>query len=506
MNTEDNFLITSHMRELHNACLRNAKNLLSASKRILNEEKCPSIAYHLAVLSLEEIGKSNLAMIQEIQKNQDETSKPIDDHVKKLFWAIWGPSFFGATQLITKQQVEYNQNLATSIHETRLRAMYVDIADGEIISPEDVISHGEALHLIKIVELRLEMEQDGEVKTPIDDEVKSLITWFLSVSNDEEKRRYIFSPASMQELVNIGSLKGWMFWIKKAFDDAEIENQKWLNEEINAVKLIRTEDSKPKWEISIRLHSDIHTIRNSALNSWNNKCDWIKLYATGKSKKDFIAKFTFNSILPANGIWHTGWLSARMFSLALSIGSLGFIWWYQSSKESASRFYEKLIDLENKKQFIIERTPILKLSDDRTLSEEDIERTILCFVFFTKMSEHQFEPFNHYLTALALYSKSDIHLQFETQVFSEFWKCIKKLFIDFNYIDSTSDPLDHIKEFVFELTNDNEEQELIYSLCKSIENHTSKPGDITLEEVVKLKVYTDYLIIQNFRKTRHTLS
>ena len=38
-------------------CLRHADDLLRAAKRVFSEEELPHIAYHLATLALEEIGR-----------------------------------------------------------------------------------------------------------------------------------------------------------------------------------------------------------------------------------------------------------------------------------------------------------------------------------------------------------------------------------------------------------------------------------------------------------------
>ena len=80
------------------ACLSHAEDLIRAATRILSDEKLPNISYHLAVLALEEIGKSFLiVMAHAYFTNQSEDSswnpqKFYSDHIKKLFWAIWAPS------------------------------------------------------------------------------------------------------------------------------------------------------------------------------------------------------------------------------------------------------------------------------------------------------------------------------------------------------------------------------------------------------------------------------
>ena len=79
------------------ACFSNARDLLRAAMRVLNDEKLPNVAFHLTILALEEIGKAILLGTRGIARSvEDETvfiDNRLDDHVFKLFWALWTPSF-----------------------------------------------------------------------------------------------------------------------------------------------------------------------------------------------------------------------------------------------------------------------------------------------------------------------------------------------------------------------------------------------------------------------------
>jgi AbiV family abortive infection protein len=79
------------------ACLQNAEKLIAAA----NASAVPGsyhIAFHLATMALEEIGKSSMIFIDAIDHKpvggDEETNTPlkwIDDHERRLFWAIWLP-------------------------------------------------------------------------------------------------------------------------------------------------------------------------------------------------------------------------------------------------------------------------------------------------------------------------------------------------------------------------------------------------------------------------------
>ena len=58
----------------------------------------PNVAYHLAILALEEIGKGGMiasrAAVGTV-RDTDWIEKKFDDHVWKLQWAVWSPALSG---------------------------------------------------------------------------------------------------------------------------------------------------------------------------------------------------------------------------------------------------------------------------------------------------------------------------------------------------------------------------------------------------------------------------
>ncbi len=121
--------------EGRNACLKNAENMLTAS-RVVFEQRLFNIAYHLGVVALEEIGKAcMLAMsgMKELEE-EDRNLKHIDDHVKKIFWALFDISF--CSEPLTKKSLDQNTQIAHVIHDLRLRSMYVDVTEAGITTPE----------------------------------------------------------------------------------------------------------------------------------------------------------------------------------------------------------------------------------------------------------------------------------------------------------------------------------------------------------------------------------
>ena len=95
------------VQKLRNLCLENAEDLVKSARQ-LNGKNVAHVQYHLAALALEEIGKSSLIEMQFFanQRVGDDNLEvgSLESHVKKLFWAFWGPSF--GNQRITKQQID----------------------------------------------------------------------------------------------------------------------------------------------------------------------------------------------------------------------------------------------------------------------------------------------------------------------------------------------------------------------------------------------------------------
>lgn len=108
-------------------CFSNARDLLRAATRVLNDERLPNISFHLTLLALEEIGKAALIGTRAIARAvEDETAfidNRFDDHVFKLFWALWTPSF--ARGNISRAEFESLRGLARNMHDDRLAALYV---------------------------------------------------------------------------------------------------------------------------------------------------------------------------------------------------------------------------------------------------------------------------------------------------------------------------------------------------------------------------------------------
>ena len=493
-------VIPNKIQDIFDACLSHAADLLRAAKKV-QEEHLPNIAYHLATLALEEIGKSALVMMNYIAKMQADPSewveKQFEDHVRKLFWALWGPSF--GREVITNEQIEFFRGMAQKIHDTRLHGLYVAVDENISPMPKDAVTESEAENLISITDARLNLEKCYEPKA-LNEEEQQDLSWFLTATKDKEKRNLILGKKSMDRLSELGRSWEWMGWLRKEFEQAEAEGRTQAQRELNRIELSAEEVTKAKWEFTIRFYSNSHSIRPRPLNWWNGVSTWIKLFPVNNKKNEVLAKFILPKGVPIQGVWWAGWNSARRFITALNIGSMGYFWWY--IPDQISRFYENLKDLESNSTVVVERSPILKLDWKKdALSEQDLKNTALCFGMLPGPADSdKHKPFNHYITGLAFLSKNDIHIQLEANAYEQFYRAIKSGMRVYKDWDGLKPFEEAFNAVMSELIKEKEESAKYLRLGEQFEVIPPNTKGITLSEVGIMKILCDAYFTKTFQQ------
>jgi AbiV family abortive infection protein len=482
-------------REIRNACIKHAQDLLNYAKQI--EGNSPHIAYHLATVALEEIGKSFL--VRGLPEDEHEQPTPlIDKHLKKLFWALFAPVMY---ERIERKHVEEARDFALRIHRTRLAGLYVDWRDGRVFDPKDVVNPEHARGMISLVDARLRMEENVEIRE-LTDEDQQLITWFSAASADPEKRPYIFGRESLDKLSELREAKTWFVWLKRQFDESERESREFIACELARSRPEGQERFAPKWQMRIRLRTLSHSIRQKPLNEWNQRVDFLKLSRAGS--KELLVDCTLPKNILLDALWWVGWGQARSFTVALNIGSMGFFWF--TIPEALSRYYVSIEDLENKRQVVVERTPRLAIDfGHMTLDSETLTRVGMVLAFLpgpNDISMHQ--SFNHYLTALGYMGKNDVHMQVETNAFMEFFmafRCATRQYGDWDGATDFRDTARRVTERVIPAENigDNTTQGLI-DLAATIEKGHQPTKAITLTEVMGMKLMSDAYILSVFNQ------
>lgn len=266
------------------ACVEHAEALL-ASARAVRAINHPNIAYHLAALALEELGRREIIGVQSVaSKRPDEPSWPEKhalDHIKKLFWCFFGGAF--AYQRLTAKALEELTGLATAIHENRLAGLYVESNEGGLSIPQDAITPEQSDALIELAAARLEIARNQELRDHIPPDEIELQAWFLKTADDPEKRRMIFSGGSMAKLADLKNAKAWALWVKEQFDKADAEGRAAVEHELERSRNLPQQGTKDKWKLRIRIISASHKIRPKALTRWNKSIEWIKLVYVKKN-------------------------------------------------------------------------------------------------------------------------------------------------------------------------------------------------------------------------------
>ena len=404
------------------ACIEHARALLE-SARAVQEAGHPNIAYHLAVLTLEELGRRELIGLQTVTNTRPVppgwVQKHTQDHIKKLFWCFFGGSFFA--DRLTKDRLESLENFAERVHAKRLAGLYVD-QDGDSLSiPAEAINAEESSRLIELAAARFEMSSSESLREHIPQEELETQTWFLAATDDREKQRAILSAASLQKLAELKDAKAWVLWLKQEFDRAEAESRAAVDAEIQRSKALPDISTKNKWKLRIRLYSQSHVVRPKVLTEWNKRIDWIKLVPVPEKKDQLLVEFILGDNIPVEALWFFGWGVARHFVVALNIGTMGFWWWRMP--QHINRYYESLEDLDKKQRMAIDGVPSLKVDwgGNRVLGQEDLDRVGACFVAIPGPDDRERnKPYNFYIGGLTFLSLNDVHWQCENPIVREF--------------------------------------------------------------------------------------
>lgn len=413
-----------HVR-LHQLCLEHAADLVASAERVLAGTGFPNIAYHPAILALEEIGKAGMISSRAVigaARDTDWISKRFDDHVWKIQWAVWTPSLVGR---IDPQQFEEARQFAQSIHARRMRGLYVDPrADNtNMAPPRAAVSVTHAVSVIKMARARLSTEVATgipDITAPNDD-----LKWFLDTVNSEIGSKRIFSKPFIDKYQELaGNTRAWVVWARSEFEKIAEDERAQIQRELARLPSA-PHASKPKWQIKVRVYTPSHSVRPKVLSFWNKHVGWAKLVSTGK-KNEFLLELALADSFSAHSIFDAGLSASKLCIVALNLGSLGFFWY--DLPRHTTRYYESIKDLDAPTMDVAIGRPAGFLGDWKqgALSEKNLRHAIECMAAFGAMSDADAAPiFGPYLQGLVYLSKSDIHLSCEMQARDAFMETLR---------------------------------------------------------------------------------
>ena len=436
----------ANIERIRAACVENAEELLNDATALADRQS-NHVAYHLAALALEEIGKSSMIFMSSLRTPGDEEHKqPVDwieDHERKLFWGIWSLRMDGKNPTEGIQQAF---EIARRIHETRLGTLYVDPDDPDA---RKRISDEEVQNLLKLTQVKLDLEK---MKRPRDmsGEERAELDWFFAATEDPYLKTIVFSKGSFEKQAQFGDdTIAWVRWLKGVIEENNRTNVELAKKEINRTPPEGEEGYEDKWEMTIRLRSWSHSIRQKPLTDWNRNVDKISLHK-GSGNSELLVKFKIPKKIVAQQVWQSGWLNSRLLVTALNIGTTGFFWWYLPT--FVSTYADGIMDLENKAKTAFERVPQLKVSwGPLALSEKDLRQVTVVFGHIAQSPEPAKQAvFQRYFKALALMAKNDIFFQFEGNLLGEFHLVLKEALAAYGDWDGEGETYDAAVDAAFQ--------------------------------------------------------
>ena len=494
----------------YRGCIANADELLRGARGLLERDGLPRLAYHIAVLALEEIGKARMiAMQSAAERCGRETSLSIkanlDNHVRKLFWAIWGPSM--GHELITREQIDENMGLAARLHEKRLAGLYVDRSqDGDVSLPMERIPSEEAAELLRFVTACIELARAADDVPDEQPEATERQIWFFDVTDDPERRNIVLGPTSMEKLKELGSVVVWVEWLKEIFAKADAEAKASLERELRREPDSR-EDAKPKWRTTIRLYSTTHSIRQKHLNEANEGLLWTKLRHVSGKPDQLLVDLLTRSDMKLEDLWKHNLILARRLVMALNVGSFGYFWFHEQldrdSKQSG-RFYESLVDLMTGKELKAHRTPSLRFefAPRRVLGPAEINRWVLCFGSLLRCrDDEEIQMVERYLDGLTMIAKSDAHMAFEIQSVAAFYMALRHAMKAYGYWGD--EPFQNaVYRFASELLPGTDDRQITRLTDVGEAVNTGRPVThaMQMNDVGVVKALCDVYLLQAFRR------
>ena len=477
------------------ACLQNAEKLIAAAKA----SAVPGsyhIAFHLATMALEEIGKSSMIFIEAIGHKpvggDEETKTPlkwVDDHERKLFWAIWLPR---RESLRDWHTIPAAMEFARGIHKDRLDTLYVD----PVNLNHPTISEKRAKSIIAAAEARLNMERLREFRA-MDEQAQELMHWFFLAMDDPRLKPMILSKGSLDKQAEFGDDFGeWMKWLRDTFAEADRKSLELTNLEMKRVPAQGEEGWEDKFEIKIRLKTWSHSIRQNQFKEWNAGIEKMKL-ACGSDRNELVVTFVLPKQVATNDLWNKGWQNTYVFVTALNVATMGFFWWY--TPEYISRYFENIRDIEHESEVIVDRTPMLKIVwPNQALKAPDLNNVSIVYSFLTQANQHQFESTHRYFRTLGLLAKNDIFYQFEPNIFIEFVSALKDAMQAYGDWDGKPETAEaSISSFFDGRPASREFTEMVRELLHIVDHMMVKKialRAITLDDVAKAKLVFDAYI------------
>jgi AbiV family abortive infection protein len=481
-------------------CIKNSEDALKAAELLLSQ-KVNHIVFHLSVLILEEIGKIFISFQNiDAQKDEVKVKIPLDDHIKKIFWAIWGPTFM--EEKITKQQLDDIKNIASKLHSRRLEVLYTEQSDSGKLSEK--ITDEEAIKYLDFAKARLELAKvEGEIDENY--EPSKEINWFIGIANIPTKRAFIFGDTAQEKLIEFGNTQQWLLWLKEHFENEENSLQEILSKELERQRPISEDLIIPKWKMKFTIISQSHSIRQNIFEEFNKRYGYVKLNKGGDNHT-LIIEAIFGNSIAITELWSHGIIFGKLFVAALNISSNGLFYWNLSV--NMDKYYDKIWDIENNVGLSAKLNDGFRIKWEEkqmVLSEEHLHLSIILFEYFNIVyGKQNFESVNDYIDGLGMFAKTDIHLRLEKDSFLCFYNCFINALKNNEKFEKETKIKDVGYGQIEKMIKDRTEFDKVMDLGEKLKE--SKDGaleTVSLTEVIGIKMYSGiYLMTLAIRELK----
>lgn len=481
-------------------CAAHSADLIVAAKTLMSQN-LPHIAFHMAVAALEEIGKMEMAKMTLVGEKDDDSENALakmgDQHVKKLFWSIWAPSF--GKEFSSADQIKTNMDLAKEAHEMRLDGLYVANDPAKVRPPREFVTVEQATRWIAFADARLQHAKLVEIEE-LSDVEKANVSWFMKAAKDPTNFHLIFGRPSQDKLLEFKHAKKWIAWIKEQFDEAHRQSIELTQKEIDRNVPSHSKGAARKWQMKVRVHTDSHQVRQRDLEWWNKGIDNIKLHAGNKNDHEMLVDISLPESYSSQTLYWSAWAHYRRFVVALNIGTMGFWWW--NIPKNREKYYESLKDLQNRCEVKLTVDKTLKVNwRGGKLDKDALQNVAICH------AELPFKPpltsvFDSYLTGLGFLGVIDVNLRFELNAFESFFNALEQGLKQYGYCSSENDYDEAFLRFISEIAPEmpQEQKDRLLKSGRWFVSRTGTPEKIDLGDVAMIKILCDAYFLRVFRE------
>jgi AbiV family abortive infection protein len=493
------------------ACVAHARDLIESAKAVQITGRS-NIAYHLATLALEELGKREIYRIQRAAKSVGDPPKwqanATQDHVRKLFWCFY--SLGRISDIVDQQQFFDKRDAAADIHANRIAGLYVDSSDQGLNVPSAAISQRQSQALIELAESFIAYAESETPRDDIPQEEIDLQAWFLGAFDDPEKRGRILTAQSIAKLKTLNDVHEWTRSIKTELEADDARLRALAERELSREPASSDRSKKDRWKMRLRFETSSHSIRPASLKVWNDSVEWIRLAPQqgAKKKEQLIVDITMRNDIPLGAMWGFGFSLSLRFLLAINLATSGFWWWPLAPNHK--RFYESIRDLENNLGVELESGGFQVFNPRRPAFTETHVKNVL--LYFTSLpdphDQHRQQAYTYYLGGLTFISLNCIQWRCEGQAFGNFLESFKLLMEEASYLLPSEAKVDALRRFLGEKYPNLDRPDAFVDLFSNFERRLTsavvKIDDVYLMKLLCETIFRDSIIPEVSKRKKQT--